>query len=169
MGVDPRRWRVMMCSVMKSAVVLLTVLAVLGVIAPATAGEQRLDALVISDSWARATPGRVRNGVAFVTIQNRGRHADRLIAVSTPAAARAAFHTHVIKAGVMKMRSVAAVKVAADAITAMKPGGFHIMLMGLAAPLVESESFPLTLTFERAGTLTLEVTVMTIGARHGRK
>lgn len=159
----------MMCSVMKSAVVLLTVLAVLGVIAPATAGEQRLDALVISDSWARATPGRVRNGVAFVTVQNRGRHADRLIAVSSPAAARAAFHTHVIKAGVMKMRSVAAVEVAADAITAMKPGGLHIMLMGLAAPLVESESFPLTLTFERAGTLTLEVTVMTIGARHGRK
>ena len=62
-----------------------------------------------------------------------------------------------------------AVEVAADAITAMKPGGLHIMLMGLAAPLVESESFPLTLTFERAGTLTLEVTVMTIGARHGRK
>ena len=56
-----------------------------------------------------------------------------------------------------------------DAITAMKPGGLHIMLMGLAAPLVESESFPLTLTFERAGSLTLEVTVMTIGARHGRK
>ncbi|MDP6574349.1 MAG: copper chaperone PCu(A)C [Rhodospirillales bacterium] len=154
---------------MKSVIVALVVFALFALMAPATAGEYRLGALVVGNSWARATPGVARNGAAYVTIENRGRDADRLIAVSSPAAAGAALHSHAMEAGVMKMRPVAAVEVAPGAVTAMKPGGLHIMLKGLAAPLVEGGSFPLTLTFERAGTLTLEVTVMKIGARHGRK
>ncbi len=154
---------------MKPVIVILAVFAVFSLIAPVTAGEYRLGALVIADPWARATPGGARNGAAYVTIRNRGRDADRLIAVSSPAAARAALHTHIMEAGVMKMRRLAAFEVAAGAVTAMKPGGSHIMLMGLTAPLVQGGSFPLTLTFERAGTLTLEVTVMKTGARHRRK
>ena len=159
----------MMCTDMKPAFVLLAVFAAFGVIAPTAAGEHRPGALVVGDSWARATPGGAHNGAAYVTIENRGPDADRLTAVSSPAAARAALHSHAMEAGVMKMRPVAAVEVAAGAVTAMKPGGLHIMLMGLAAPLVEGGSFPLTLTFERAGALTLEVTVMKSGARHGRE
>ena len=154
---------------MKSAFVLLAVFTVFGALAPANASEQRLGALVVVDSWAWATPGGVRNGAAFVTIENRGRDAARLTAASSPAAARTALHSHAMVGGIIKMRPVAAVEVAAGAITAMKPGGLHIMLMGLAAPLIEGGSFPLTLTFERAAALTLEVRVTKIGARHGQK
>ena len=159
----------MMGPAMKSAFVLLAVFTAFGMVAPATAGEQRLGTLVVVESWARATPGGVRNGAAYVTIENRGRDAVRLTAVSSPAAARAALHSHAMEAGIMKMRPVAAVEVAAGTVTAMKPGRLHIMLMGLAAPLIEGASFPLTLTFEPAGAVTLEITVMKTGARHGRK
>ena len=159
----------MMSPTMKSVIVVLAVFAVFSVTAPVAAGEYRLGALVGEKFWARATPGVARNGAAYVTIGNRGRDADRLIAVSSPAAARAALHSHAMEASIIKMRPVAAVEVAPGAVTAMKPGGLHIMLKGLTAPLVEGGSFPLTLTFERAGTLTLKVTVMKIGPRHEKK
>ena len=73
---------------MKSVIVVLAVFAVFSVTAPVAAGEYRLGALVVEKFWARATPGVARNGAAYVTIGNRGRDADRLIAVSSPAAAR---------------------------------------------------------------------------------
>jgi copper(I)-binding protein len=67
----------------------------------------------------------------------------------------------------MKMRPVEAIDIAPGQRIALKPGGFHLMLMGLAAPLAEGDSFPVTLTFEKAGSVEVEVKVAAAGSMHG--
>ena len=62
--------------------------------------------------------------------------------------------------GIARMRPVDAVAVAPDAPAVFQPGGYHVMIMGLKGPLKEGETFPLTLTFEKAGDVTVDVMVM---------
>ena len=78
---------------------------------------------------------------------------------ATGAAKKAGLHTHLMKNGVMKMRPVKAIEVAPGEPTVLKPGGLHIMLKGLKAPLAEGANFPLTLTFENAGSIEIQVKV----------
>ena len=132
--------------------------------APASAGDTRLGGLTIGQPWARASAGKARAGAAYVTITNLGREVDRLVKTETPVAATAALHTHRMEAGIMKMRPVKAVEINPGEPTVMKPGGLHIMLMGLSAPLKEGETFPLTLTFEKAGSIVVRGTVERVGA-----
>lgn len=133
------------------------------IVALSTAGgawaqENKQDDLVIDKAWARTTIPQ-RPGAAFVTINNLGESDDRLIAAKTPSAARAELHSNSMDGGVMKMRKVEAVHVPSGAVAELKPGGFHIMLFGLARPLSEGEEFPLTLTFENAGDIAVVVKV----------
>jgi hypothetical protein len=100
-------------------------------------------------------------------IHNHGSGPDRLVAASTAAAGRTELHRHVMTDGVMKMRSVAAIDVPAGGTAELKPGGLHVMMIGLEAPLVEGTRVPLTLTFERAGTVTVELAVDKAGAQGG--
>lgn len=147
---------------MKTRFLTLTLVA-LGLFAQAAqAMEYRVKDVTISHPWARATAGPARAGAAYLTIANHGTTMDRLLAVATPAAKRAMVHTTLMEQGVMKMRPVKAVEVNPGEPTVLRPGGMHVMLMGLAAPLKEGQSFPLTLTFEKAGTV--EVMVMVRGA-----
>lgn len=119
----------------------------------------------VAHGWARATPGVARTGAAYVTLHNRGDAEDRLTAAETPVAARAAIHTHIMDGSVMKMREVeGGVVVAPGKEVVFKPGGLHVMLMGLKAPLKEGDKFPLTLTFEKAGKRTVEIAVRGVGA-----
>ena len=127
--------------------------------ATAFAHDFKLGDLMVDHPWARASIGKAKAGAAYLTIVNGGSQADRLIAAETPAAKRAELHTHVMKDGVMKMRQLEAVEVAPGEPTVFQPGGLHVMLMGLKAPLTEGESFPLTLTFEKAGTLEITVKI----------
>lgn len=133
---------------------------------PAVAAEDyTLGTLTIEEPWARASPGAVRNGAAFLTVENHGTEADRLLSAATPAAATAELHTHMMDSdGVMKMRQVEAIELAPGSAVELAPGGYHIMLMGLAAPLEEGTTFPLTLRFEHAGEVTVEVVVGAIAA-----
>ena len=73
-------------------------------------------------------------------------------------------HTHLMDGDVMRMRQVEAVEVAAKGMAALKPGSHHIMLIGLKEPLIEGNSFPLTLTFEKAGKVAIEVKVEAVGS-----
>ncbi|MPY71385.1 MAG: copper chaperone PCu(A)C [Alphaproteobacteria bacterium] len=119
----------------------------------------------VAHGWARATPGVARAGAAFITLHNRSDAEDRLIAIETPAAARAAIHTHIMDGSVMKMRELAdGVAVAPGKEVIFKPGGLHVMLIGLKAPLKEGDTFPLTFTFEKAGRQTVEIAVRGVGA-----
>jgi len=142
----------------------LVVIALLSTASGAVAQEYRKDHLVIDKVWARTTiPDRP--GATYLMINNSGESNDRLIAARTPSAARAELHGHSMEDGVMKMRKVEAVQVPSGAAAELKPGGFHVMLFGLAKPLAEGEEFPLTLTFEKAGDIAIVVKVKGMAAK----
>ena len=121
--------------------------------------------LEVSNAWARATPGKAENGAAYVTILSPT--PDRLLSASSPAAKKAELHTMEMAGMVMKMRPVAGLDIPAGQPVALKPGGEHIMLIGLQQPLREGQSFTLTLNFEKAGARTVSVAVEKAGAMSG--
>jgi copper(I)-binding protein len=128
----------------------------------ASAAMAQPSQLEVTDAWARATPGKAENGAAYVTIQSPT--PDRLVSVSTPAAEKAQLHTMSMQGMVMKMRPLAGLDVPAGQPVTLKPGGEHIMLLGLTHPLQQGQTFPLTLDFEKAGHRTVNVTVEKAGA-----
>ena len=113
----------------------------------------------IESPWARATFGGAKTGAAYLTILNQGRVDDRLVAISTPVAAIAELHRTAEEQGTMTMRPVPALELKAGAKITFEPGGYHIMLMKLRAPLKEGQTFPLALTFEKAGRIEVAVKV----------
>jgi copper(I)-binding protein len=121
------------------------------------------DTLQITDVWSRATPPLVEVGAAYFTAENRASTADTLIGVSSPVAECAEMHTHTMKDGMMMMHQLDSVDVAAGGTLKFKPGGNHIMLIGLKHSLVEGERFPLTLRFKHAGNVELNVEVHGLG------
>ncbi len=129
----------------------------------AMAADYMLGDITVGEPWARASAGKARNGAAYMTIRNAGA-ADRLVAASAKVSKKAELHTHIRDGDVMRMRRVDAINLDAYARTKLEPGGLHVMLMGLNAPLKEGDSFPLTLTFERAGEVTVDVPVRKAGA-----
>jgi copper(I)-binding protein len=113
--------------------------------------------IVASDAWARPTLKGTRTGAVYLMLSNRGAAGDRLVGVSTPAAERAEVHEDITADGVMSMKPVPELALPAGASTAIEPGRYHIMLIGVKAPLAAGQSFPITLTF--AGAPPLEVSV----------
>jgi periplasmic copper chaperone A len=144
---------------MKALRSLTLVAAMILVAAPALAQSGGLE---VNHAWARATPGKSDIGAAYLTI--RSPNADRLVAASTPVAKEAQLHTMTMQGMVMKMRPLAAINVPAGQSVTLAPGGTHIMLMGLKSPLKAGQSFPLTLTFAKAGQRTVDVAVEPVGA-----
>ena len=128
----------------------------------ATAALAQTNQLEVTSAWARATPAKAENGVAYLTI--RSPTPDRLDSVSSPVAKKAELHTMSMEGMVMKMRPLADLDIPAGQPVTLKPGGQHVMLLGLDAPLREGQSFPLTLTFEKAGTRTVTVAIEKPGA-----
>jgi periplasmic copper chaperone A len=128
----------------------------------ATAVLAQTAPIAIEHAWARATPGKSDIGAAYLTI--RSPTADRLVAASTPVANKVELHTMSMTGMVMKMRPLAAINIPADEPVTLAPGGMHIMLIGLKSPLKPGQSFPLTLTFARAGSRTVDVAVEPVGA-----
>lgn len=116
----------------------------------------------VSNAWARATPPGAKDGVAYLTIESPA--ADRLVSASTPVAKKAELHTMSMQGMVMKMRPLAGLDIPAGQPVTLKPGGEHVMLMGLDHPLREGQSFPLTLDFAKAGPRTVTVSVEKPGA-----
>lgn len=134
---------------------VLTVLA-LSVATPVLADDSPI---VASDAWARPTLKGTRTGVVYLMLSNHGATSDRLVGVSTPVAERADVHEDVTTNGVMSMASVPALDLPAGASTAIEPGRYHIMLIGIKAQLAAGESFPITLTFSSAPPLEVNVAV----------
>lgn len=138
-----------------AAAALATVLA-----APAWAQNANVGNLSVDAAWTRATAPRALNGSVFMTIYNDGEEADRLVSASTPEAIRTELHTHATVDGVTRMRPVEdGIEVPAAGMVELAPGGRHIMLLGLTATLAEGAMIPVTLTFEHAGTVTVDVPV----------
>jgi len=139
---------------------LLLALAFMGLVTSALA--QSGAAIHIDHAWSRATAGKT--GVVYFTIANSGSTGDKLIGAATPVAAKAQFHIEINDNGIMKMRPLASIDIrAADQVT-LKPGGMHLMLIGLTSPLKEGQTFPLTLNFEKAAPIEIMVAVEKAGA-----
>jgi len=119
--------------------------------------------IVVVEAWARATPPGATTGAVYVTIENRGGAADRLLSVKSPAAGAAMLHETIEESGVSKMRETDG-GIAPGAALEMKPGGAHIMLIGLTGPLKEGDTISVTLDFEKAGDMTVDAKVAGIGA-----
>ena len=143
---------------------LLSVPVIWLILASQTVAQTATDAISIVHPWARATPAGARTGAAYLTITNRGATADRLTGVFTSAASSVQVHQETEANGVMRMREVTSITVEPGATIALKPGGMHIMMIGLQQPLKEGQDFPLTLEFEKAGKIKLRVPVMRVGA-----
>jgi copper(I)-binding protein len=99
-----------------------------------------------------------------MTIRNKGDAVDRLTGGKTPVAGKVEIHEMSITDGIMKMRALEnGLELPPDGEVALKPGGYHIMLIGLESPLKEGTKVPMTLTFEKAGTVDVELSVEKIG------
>ena len=123
---------------------------------PAIALAQPSD-IKIENAWSRAAlAGHI--GVVYLTISDSGAP-DKLIAAASPIATKADLHESFTDNGVAKMRDVAALPVTPGKPVTLAPGGYHIMLMGLKQPLKQGDTFPITLSFAKAGQLTATVTV----------
>jgi copper(I)-binding protein len=144
----------------------LAVAAVLtGFVAPALAQGTSNTSITVEQPWARATPGGAKTGAVYMTLDNKSGSADRLTGASSDVADKLQIHEMKVENGVMKMREVAGgLSIPAGGSVALKPGSYHVMLIGLKKPLTVGEKFPLTLTFEKAGNISVTVPVQAVGA-----
>ena len=118
----------------------------------------------IEEPWARESPPAVTNGAAYMTLVNTGKEADRLVGASGEVSATVELHSHLMEDGVMKMRPIKAIEVNLGKPAVLKPGGLHIMLIGLKKPLMAGQTFPLRLRFEKAGEIPVDVAVRKMGS-----
>jgi copper(I)-binding protein len=123
--------------------------------------------IAVSNAWARASAGAATTAAAYFTIADNS-SADRLVGASTPVAGKAELHETRNENGVMQMRAVAALPLELGKTVTLAPGGYHVMLMELKQPLNAGDSFPLTLTFEKAQPITVQVKVGAVGAAEAR-
>jgi copper(I)-binding protein len=138
--------------------IVVAVLVFFGASFATSAQELKSGSLTLIDPWARATVTGQGSGAAYLTIRNDG-GTDRIVSASAPVSNVVELHTHTLDGGVMRMRQVDAIDVTGGTTTQLKPGGLHIMLIGLKAPLKAGDSFPLTLKFEKAGEVKLDVKI----------
>lgn len=129
--------------------------------------EFTVGALRVSGPIAFSTPTAARNGAAYLTLKNQGQAGDRLIAARSPAASRIELHTTLREGGVMRMRELPAIDVPAGGTVKLERGGMHVMLIDLREPLKAGARFPLTLVFEKAGTLEVMVAVESVRGAAG--
>jgi len=133
--------------------------------AEATKGQYAatIASIGIEQPWSRALPPTAHTGATFVSIYNQG-NADRLLGAYSPVAEKTELHNHIHQDGLMKMVEVESIDVPANGRLDLKPGSFHVMLIGLKQPLNEGEHFPIRLDFEQAGSVDLEVIVKNMNA-----
>lgn len=121
--------------------------------------------ITVSKPWARASAGMANAGAAFMMIKNAAHSEDVLVSAKADVSKRVELHTHTMVDGVMKMRQVeGGIKVPASGTQMLKPGSYHVMLMGLNAPLKEGSTFPMTLSFQSGSEVSIDVQVMSPSA-----
>jgi periplasmic copper chaperone A len=131
----------------------------------ASAHEYTAGSLTIEHPWTRAMPPGAQVGGGFLIITNSGDQADRLVGISSPRAETGQVHEMSMQDGVMKMRHLEdGLEIPAGASIALKPGGYHVMFMGVGEGFKEGEMIPAVLVFEKAGEVPVEFLVGPVGA-----
>ena len=116
----------------------------------------------IENAWARATAPRAEVGAVYMTLT--APKSDRLVGVSSPVAGKAEVHEMAMENGVMRMRETQGVMLPANQPVVLGPGGYHVMLMGLKAPLKTGDTIPLHLTFASSPPADVTAKVEGVGA-----
>ena len=106
------------------------------------------DSITINDPYVRAVPPVVKTSAAFMQLQNSGQLEQFLVSADTPAAEAVELHMHTMDEGVMRMRRIVHIHLPPNETVSLQPGGLHIMLFDLVAPLNPGDRVPLTLTFD---------------------
>jgi periplasmic copper chaperone A len=136
----------------------------------ASAEDFTIGTIQVANPWTRATPKGSTIAGGYMTITNKGTAPDRLIAGSAAPAGRFEVHKMAMENGVMKMRPVeGGLEIKPGETVELKPGSFHIMMMGLKQPLEKGQHIKGTLTFEKAGKVDIEYAVEAIGATPAMK
>jgi copper(I)-binding protein len=144
----------MMKTLLRASALVPMVLAV-----AASAHEIVAGSIRIGHPWAPMTVSGQVNGGAYMKLQNNGATPDRLIGASTAAADHVELHSMKLDGDVMRMREVDAIDVPPGGLVELKPGGLHLMLVGLKAPLKQDEKVPMTLRFEKAGEVKVDLKI----------
>ena len=122
------------------------------------AAVTKIGNIEVSDAFTRATLPNAPVAGGFLTLTNTGSEDDRLLAVETPIAQQGQIHEMSMEGEVMKMRQLTdGLVIPAGESVVLEPGGYHLMFMGLNGPVAEGDAVPVTLTFEKAGTTTVEL------------
>ncbi len=130
----------------------------------ASAHEQKLGDLVLHHAWSRANPAGAKSGAVFVTIENTGDTPDQLLGASSDVAAMTEVHQMSMENDMMTMKPAGILDIPAHGKVELKPHGLHIMLMGLKQRFAEGDTFAVTLTFAKAGSVVLQVVVGKVDA-----
>jgi copper(I)-binding protein len=140
---------------MRNAIIAAVLGLALGLGSLARAGE-----LAVVDAWARATPPGAGVAAAYLTIDNAGGGADRLLGASSDAAGRVEVHETRRDGEVMRMRKAEPLDIPAGERVVFGPGGLHVMLMELKEPLRQGDTLSLTLRFEHAGEFRVQASIL---------
>ncbi len=146
-----------------AAVVVMAVALLASV--PAAAHGYGTGDIPVRHPGGRATPPGATVGAGYLEIRNNSGTTDHLVSAVSPIAERVELHVTMRKGEVMKMREAQRLDVPARQRLALRPGGPHLMLVGLKKPLAKGDRVPLTLRFERAGELTIELEVQAADSR----
>ena len=151
---------------MKRATALAFTVLIAGVLASSARAEDvKAGDLLISQEWARATPGGAKVGGGYLTIENKGGTPDKLIGASADGAGKIEVHEMTMTNGVMKMRPVeGGLTIDPGKTVKLAPGGYHLMLMDLKNPLRQGDKIAMTLQFEKAGKVAVTLDVQGVGA-----
>lgn len=148
----------------------LVLVAALVAAAPPVFAQATAPSITVEQPYARATPAGAATGAVYMTLTNKAQTADRLTAASSNVAAKVQVHEMAVTNGVMQMRELKdGLPVPAGGSVVLKPGSYHVMLIGLKKPLTAGETFPLTLIFEKAGNISVTVPVQAMDAANGNK
>ena len=129
------------------------------------AGTPAYAQVVIEKPWARATVPAARVGGAYLTVRNQSAVPDRLTGAASPVAARVEFHVHIADGEIMRMRQVQALEIPPNGSLELKPGAAHLMFVDIRQPFKEGDVVPVTLTFEKAGEVTVQARVGGLSAK----
>ena len=151
-------------------VALLLSAAILGLSSGmVAAGDYKLGSLEIEQPYARATPPNAPVSGGYMTIHNSGSEADRLISGEADFADRVEIHEMAMEGDVMKMRQLAdGLEIPAGGEVILKPGGYHVMFIGIDSQFKDGETRNVKLTFEKAGAIELEFEVKDMRAMQGQ-
>ena len=135
-------------------------------VGPAVAQDAKVGGLTLAQPWTRATPPGADAAGAYLVIRNSGQGMDRLVAGSSPVARAVEIHEMAMVNNVMTMRALpSGLAIEPGKEMELKPGSYHVMLIGLKEPLRQGDVIPITLQFQDAGTTTLSFRVEAIGAQ----